>query len=179
MTPFRQPAPGSVSAEPRQQEQPSSLETAVRVAQRVLSSHGDVAVADLTNLNRAYGSSREARWILLRALGAEPVEQRPAAGPRCPAAHPDDPDPCRGPAVVMVLDRANAGAEGCEHHGARLLASLDGGRVYALEDAPPGAAIRVFKAAATLPPYAWTANTPDTQPSQPRCADDRRRGEGQ
>jgi hypothetical protein len=74
---------------------------------------------------------------------------------RCPAAHPCDPTPCTGPAVVTVLDATNAGAQGCEHHGARILASLDGGRVYPLPDAPQGAAIRVFKAAAELPPFVW------------------------
>jgi hypothetical protein len=55
----------------------------------------------------------------------------------------------------MVLDRTNAGAKGCEHHGARLLASLEGGRVYALPDAPEGAAIRVFKAADSIRPFPW------------------------
>ena len=57
---------------------------------------------------------------------------------RCPAAHHDDPTPCDGPPVVTVLDATGAGADGCEHHGARLLASLEGGRVYALPDAPEG-----------------------------------------
>jgi hypothetical protein len=56
---------------------------------------------------------------------------------------------------VTVIDAQNAGADGCEHHAARLLASLEGGKVYPLPDAPEGAAIRTFKAAATLPPYAW------------------------
>ncbi|MBB4717857.1 hypothetical protein BJ965_007844 [Streptomyces luteogriseus] len=74
---------------------------------------------------------------------------------RCAAAHPEDPTPCDGPPVVTVLDRHNAGADGCEHHAARLLASLEGGKVYALPNAPEGAAIRTFKAAGTLPPYAW------------------------
>nr|QIZ01762.1 hypothetical protein HEP87_26755 [Streptomyces sp. S1D4-11] len=83
------------------------------------------------------------------------------AAPRCPAAHPDDPTPCDGPAVVTVLDAANAGADGCEHHGARLLASLDGGRVYALPDAPAGAAIRVFKTAGATRPFAWTERGED------------------
>ncbi|MCI3240190.1 MULTISPECIES: hypothetical protein [Streptomyces] len=76
-------------------------------------------------------------------------------GDRCPAAHPDDLTPCVGPVVVTVLDAVNAGADGCEHHGARLLASLHGGRVYPLPDAPSGAAIRTFKAAATLRPFCW------------------------
>ncbi|MFJ1742435.1 hypothetical protein ACIOG4_27650 [Streptomyces microflavus] len=73
---------------------------------------------------------------------------------RCPAAHPEDPTPCAGLPVVTVLDRKNAGLDGCEYHGARFLASLDGGRVYALPDAPSKAALRVFKAAATTRPYA-------------------------
>ncbi|MGW4759556.1 hypothetical protein [Streptomyces chartreusis] len=84
-----------------------------------------------------------------------PVLLALAAAQRCPAAHPEDPDPCDGPAAVTILDRTTAGADGCEHHGARMLASLEGGRVYALPDAPAGAAIRMFKAAATTRPYAW------------------------
>lgn len=74
---------------------------------------------------------------------------------RCPAAHPEDPSPCGGPVVVTVLDAQNAGVDGCENHAARLLASLDGGRVYALPHAPDGAAIRTFKAAGTLRPFPW------------------------
>ena len=78
---------------------------------------------------------------------------------RCPAAHPEDPTPCDGPPVVTVLDAQGAGADGCEHHAARLLASLDGGRVYPLPDAPDGAAIRTFTAAGTLPPEPWDGST--------------------
>ena len=74
---------------------------------------------------------------------------------RCPSAHPDDPTPCSGPVAVTVLDAQNAGANGCEHHAARLLASLEGGRVYALQDAPEGAAIRVFRAAGGIRPFPW------------------------
>jgi hypothetical protein len=85
---------------------------------------------------------------------------------RCQAAHPEDPTPCDGPPVVTVLDARNAGAEGCEHHGARLLASLEGGRVYALPDAPDGTAIRVFKAAQGIRPFAWVTDAPRTEPSQ-------------
>ncbi|MFD9774217.1 hypothetical protein ACFWXE_28380 [[Kitasatospora] papulosa] len=66
----------------------------------------------------------------------------------CLAALPTDHTPCAGPAVVTVLDADNAGADGCEHHAARLLAVLDRGRVFALPHAPAGAAHRVFKAAA-------------------------------
>ncbi|MFE9440658.1 hypothetical protein ACFYO2_16915 [Streptomyces sp. NPDC006602] len=93
---------------------------------------------------------------------------------RCPAAHPEDPTPCAGPVVVTVLDAHNAGADGCEHHAARLLASLDGGRVYALPDAPPGAAIRVFKAADGTRPFCWL-DGPRTQPSQLSHAENRAR----
>jgi hypothetical protein len=85
---------------------------------------------------------------------------------RCPAAHFEDPTPCDGPPVVTVLDAQGGGADGCEHHGARLLASLEGGRVYGLPEAPEGAAIRVFKAADATRPFAWLENAPRTKPSQ-------------
>lgn len=74
---------------------------------------------------------------------------------RCPAAHPDDPSRCRGPVAVTVVNRNGAGADGCEHHAARMLASITAARVYALPDAPFGAATRTDKAAKILPPYAW------------------------
>ena len=66
---------------------------------------------------------------------------------RCPAALPGDPNPCDGRLAVTVLDIANAGADGCELHGIRLLAALAGGRVVALPDAPAGAALRVHRSA--------------------------------
>jgi hypothetical protein len=75
-----------------------------------------------------------------RLLAAEP------SGRRCPAAYPSDPTPCRGPVAVTILDSANAGADGCEYHATRLLATLTSGRVVALPDAPTGAVLRVFKA---------------------------------
>ncbi|GGQ93702.1 hypothetical protein GCM10010251_05610 [Streptomyces aurantiogriseus] len=93
------------------------------------------------------------------------VVSMPPAGRRCPAAHPEDPTPCVGSVVVTVLDRVNAGADGCEHHGARLLASLAGGRVYALPHAAPGTAIRVFTAAAGIRPFCWL-DGPRVEPSQ-------------
>jgi hypothetical protein len=98
---------------------------------------------------------------------------------RCPAAHPGDPTPCDGPPAVTVLDAANAGANGCEHHGARLLASLDGGRVYALPDAPDGAAIRVFKAADSIRPFPWLTDAPRTERSQLSHAENRHGDERQ
>jgi hypothetical protein len=93
---------------------------------------------------------------------------------RCPATHPDDPTLCDGPVVVTVLDAHNAGTDGCEHHGARILASLDGGRVYPLPDAPAGAAIRVFKAADGIRPFCWF-DGPRTDPSQLSHAETRAR----
>ncbi|MFE9098941.1 hypothetical protein [Streptomyces sp. NPDC007264] len=101
----------------------------------------------------------------------------PEPAPRCPAAHPDDPMPCSGPAVVTILDATNAGAEGCEAHGVRLLASLHGGRVYALPDAPDGAAIRVFQAADTTRPFAWCEDAPRTRPDQLSHAENRAKGD--
>ncbi|MCM1974305.1 hypothetical protein [Streptomyces sp. G1] len=74
---------------------------------------------------------------------------------RCPAAHPEDLTPCTGPVVVTVLDTANAGADGCEHHAARLLASITGGRPVAKPDAPAGIAMRIFRAAHHTRPYPW------------------------
>jgi hypothetical protein len=94
---------------------------------------------------------------------------------RCAAAHPDDPTPCDGPVVATVLDRQNAGADGCEHHAARLLASLEGGRVYGLPHATPGTAIRVFKAAASIRPFPWATDAPRTEPSQLSRAENRTR----
>jgi hypothetical protein len=94
---------------------------------------------------------------------------------RCPAAHPEDPTPCDGPAVVTVLDAHNAGADGCEHHAARLLASLERGRVYPLPDAPAGAAIRVFTAADSIRPFPWV-DGPRTRPNQLSRAENRRQG---
>ncbi|MDX2650724.1 hypothetical protein [Streptomyces scabiei] len=93
---------------------------------------------------------------------------------RCPAAHPEDPTPCGGPVVVSVLDAGGAGADGCEHHGARLLASLDRGRVYGLPHAAPGTAVRVFKAADGIRPFCWL-DGPRTEPSQLSRAENRAR----
>lgn len=142
--------------------EPSELDVAIRVAQQLLGSDSVLSL-------------RESLRLLLRALGAEPAQQ-PAT--RCPAAHPQDPTPCGGPVVVTILDRRNAGANGCEHHGTRLLASIDGGRVYPLPDAPEGAAIRVFKAADATHPFPWV-DAPRTRPGQTSHAENRRRGEGQ
>ena len=150
-------------------DEPSDLDVAIRVAHQLLDSDSVLSL-------------REALRLLLRALGAEldtaKVPDTGKLSARCPAAHPEDPTPCDGPPVVTILDKTNAGAKACEQHGARLLASLDGGRVYPLPDAPEGAAIRVFKAADTTHPFPW-ADGPRTRPEQLSHADNRRRGEGQ
>ncbi|MDQ0385998.1 hypothetical protein J2S54_002818 [Streptomyces sp. DSM 42143] len=80
--------------------------------------------------------------------------------PPCPAAHPEDLTPCSGPVVVTILDTANAGADGCERHAARLLASLAGGRPVAKPDAPAGVELRIFRAAHHMPPYPWREDRP-------------------
>ncbi|MFJ8189721.1 hypothetical protein ACIQ8D_08075 [Streptomyces sp. NPDC096094] len=74
---------------------------------------------------------------------------------RCPAAHPEDLTPCGGPVVVTIVDKDNAGADGCEHHAARMLASITGARPVAKPDAPAGVAVRVFRAAHHTHPFAW------------------------
>jgi hypothetical protein len=74
---------------------------------------------------------------------------------RCPAAHPEDPTPCGGPVVVTIIDTQNAGADGCEHHAARMLASITGARPVAKPDAPAGVAVRIFRAAHHTHPFPW------------------------
>jgi len=134
----------------------NELRSAIRVARRMLTGYGDATGWDIYAYAQAHGALAEALRILLRAVDAEPDgKAQQASKPQCPAAHPEDPTPCGGPIVVTVLDRQNGGANGCEHHATRLLASLDGGRVYPLPDAPDGAAIRVFKTAGALRPFSW------------------------
>ncbi|MGQ4402551.1 hypothetical protein ACN6K4_003333 [Streptomyces hayashii] len=169
--------------------QNDELEAAIRVAQRMLAVYGDSSGCDIGWYAQAYGALAESLRILLRALDDEPGQQaarhseslvssRAGGDHRCPAAHPEDPTPCGGPVVVTVLDAQNEGAKGCEHHAARLLASLDGGRVYALPDAPAGSAIRTFKAADSIRPFPWV-DGPRTRPEQHSRAEARERGEQQ
>ena len=160
-----------------QLDEPSDLAVAIGVGQKMLAAYGDASGFDVFAYAQAHGGLTEALRILLRALDAEPHATAAApAAVRCPAAHLDDPNPCNGPATVTVLDTSNRGADGCEHHAARMLASLDGGRVYALPDAPDGSAIRVFKAADGTRPYPWVAG-PRTRPGQLARAEVRERGE--
>ncbi|MFE9936348.1 hypothetical protein [Streptomyces hirsutus] len=164
----REPLHGAAADVVRDQlREPTDLQVAIGVAQQLLDSDNVPAL-------------QEALRLLLRAHDAEPTTRPAVVEPpalRCPAAHPEDPTPCGGPTVVTILDAQNSGANGCEHHGARLLASLDGSRVYPLPDAPEQAAIRVFKAADTLPPFAWLENAPRTRPEQRSHEENRRRGE--
>ncbi|MFF7763154.1 hypothetical protein [Streptomyces griseorubiginosus] len=160
----------------------ADLAVAVQIARRMLAAYGDSQV-DGFDYPAAYGAVSEALRILVRAVDGETDAEKgsalvriPGGDERCPAAHPEDPSPCVGPVAVTVLDAANAGLNGCEHHGARLLASLEGGRVYALPDAPEGAAIRTFKAADTTRPFPWI-NGPRLRPGQLSRAENRARGE--
>ncbi|MEU5112045.1 hypothetical protein AB0G64_11130 [Streptomyces longwoodensis] len=132
----------------------SELATAVRVARTLLADYGDATGYDLFQYAQAHGGLSEALRILLQALDAEPVSTI-VDTPRCPAAHPEDPTPCNGPVVVTVLDSSNAGADGCEHHAVRLLASLTGGRPVPKPDAPAGLAVRLFRAAHSTRPFPW------------------------
>ncbi|WP_433396958.1 hypothetical protein [Streptomyces sp. CA-146814] len=86
----------------------------------------------------------------------EMVDAPPAGtAVRCPAAHPEDSTPCEGPVVVTVVDAENAGADGCEHHAARMLASISGARPVPKPDAPAGVAVRIFRTAHHARPFPW------------------------
>lgn len=161
---------------------PSDLAVAIRVGQHMLARYGTVGLGDIHAYAEAHGGLTEALRILLRALGAGTDAGTPSTldevSSRCPAAHPEDPAPCVGLVAVTILDATNTGTHGCEHHGARLLASLEGGRVYALGTAPESAAIRVFNAAAALRPFPWLTDAPRVLPSQLSHDENRLRGEG-
>lgn len=93
---------------------------------------------------------------------------------RCAAAHPDDPTPCNGPHdAVRVLDPDGGSADGCEHHGARMLASIEGGRI--VPGSVDGAATRAFAAADSIRPFCWYESAPRTEPSQLSRAENRAR----
>ncbi|MFH9136036.1 hypothetical protein [Streptomyces sp. NPDC017524] len=86
----------------------------------------------------------------------EMVDAPPAStAVRCPAAHLEDATPCGGPVVVTVVDAENAGADGCEHHAARMLASISGARPVAKPHAPAGMAARIFRTAQHTHPFPW------------------------
>ena len=61
----------TVGALPAAVTEPTDLEVAVSVAQRMLVDYAGVDHGDIFALNEAHGAIREALRILLRALGAE------------------------------------------------------------------------------------------------------------
>jgi len=93
----------------------------------------------------------------------EPAPAPTEPTPRCPAAHPEDPTPCDGPPAVTITDAHGATLTGCEHHAARMLASLHGARVDPLPNGPDGAATRVFATARALRPYPWLTERGETR----------------
>lgn len=93
---------------------------------------------------------------------------------RCSAAHPDDPTPCTRPHdAVRIVDTQDGETNGCEHHGARLLASLEDAR--AVEGSVPAAGARVTLAADTIRPFCWYTRALRSEPSQRSHAENRRR----
>jgi hypothetical protein len=96
---------------------------------------------------------------------------------RCKAAHPEDLTDCTGPHdAVTLLDTHGTAVTGCEHHGARMLASLDGARIE--PGSVPGAATRAFEAADGLRPFCWYEDAPRTRPDQLSRAENRARQAG-
>ncbi|MFE7113736.1 hypothetical protein ACFU98_47305 [Streptomyces sp. NPDC057575] len=94
---------------------------------------------------------------------------------RCSAAHAEDPTPCAGPRdAVTILDGQGNAAASCEHHGARMLALIDGARVE--PGAIVGAATRVLAVADTIRPFCWYEDSPRTEPAQLSNAENRASG---
>ena len=94
---------------------------------------------------------------------------------RCGAVHVEDRTPCIGPRdAVTVLDAVGGAAPGCEHHGARMAASVDDVRVE--PGSVVGAATRVAAAADTLRPFCWYEDAPRTTPAQLSRAENRASG---
>ncbi|MFF6931527.1 hypothetical protein [Streptomyces californicus] len=76
----------------------------------------------------------------------------PQSAGRCTAAHIEDPTPCQGPYdAVTVLDGTGNVATGCEHHGARTLASVEGACVE--PGSVVGAASRAYAASRAIRPF--------------------------
>lgn len=145
----------------------------VAVAREALAAIDTVKLTDAAQGAHMVGRLGASLKSLLAIIDGEDQAAR-----RCLAAHPEDPTPCDGPVVVTILDRHNAGADGCEHHGARMLASLEGAYAISLPD-HYGAAVRVTKAADAIRPFPWLTDAPRTRPQQLSRAENRRRGEAQ
>ncbi|MFJ2745396.1 hypothetical protein ACIO3O_37700 [Streptomyces sp. NPDC087440] len=106
---------------------------------------------------------------------ASRAEEPQSSADRCSAAHPEDPVECAGAqdAVTLVDDHGSA-VTGCETHGARMLASLEGATVE--PGSAVGAATRVLAAADTIRPFAWYEHAPRTEPAQRSRAENRTAG---
>ncbi|MEU8521901.1 hypothetical protein [Streptomyces sp. NBC_01216] len=126
----------------------------ILAARQVLADAQSVSLLDGSAMARMIGRLE----VTVEQL-VEMVDGPPAGTPvRCPAAHPEDATPCGGPVVVTVIDAQNAGADGCEHHAARMLASISGAHPVAKPDAPAGVAARVFRTAHHTHPFPWRGN---------------------
>ncbi|MFI1184747.1 hypothetical protein [Streptomyces californicus] len=125
--------------------------TRILAARRALADAQSVSLLDGSAMARMIGRLEVTVEQLI-----EVVDGQPAGTPvRCPAAHPEDATRCGGPVVVTVVDAENAGADGCEHHAARMLASISGARPVAKPDAPAGMAVRIFRTAHHTHPFPW------------------------
>ncbi|MFG2554424.1 hypothetical protein [Streptomyces sp. NPDC048581] len=123
----------------------------IEAARQTLAAAASVNLLDGTAMARMIGRLEVAVERLI-----EMVDETASGNVvRCPAAHPEDPTPCGGPVVVTIIDAQNAGADGCEHHAARMLASITGARPVAKPDAPAGVALHIFRAAHHTRPFPW------------------------
>lgn len=74
---------------------------------------------------------------------------------RCAAAHHDDPRPCEEPRDAVIIKVGSTDVSACVLHGAAMLASIKGSRVY--PGSSDGAAIEAFKRAQTVQPFDFMA----------------------
>ncbi len=123
----------------------------ILAARQALADAQSMSLLDVSAMARMIGRL-EVTVEQLVAMVDAPLSGSPV---RCPAAHPEDSTPCGGPVVVTVVDAENAGADGCEHHAARMLASISGARPVAKPDAPAGMAARIFRTAQHKHPFPW------------------------
>ncbi|WP_018566355.1 hypothetical protein [Streptomyces sp. PsTaAH-124] len=129
----------------------------VAAARETLAAALDVDLLDGSAMARIIGRLETALRDLVHLVDGD-GGQTAGPGPvvfRCPAAHPEDPTPCAGPVVVTVLDRTNAGVDGCEHHAVSLLASVTGTRPVPKPNTSVGLAVRIFRAADHTRPFPW------------------------
>ncbi|MER6597461.1 hypothetical protein [Streptomyces parvus] len=125
--------------------------TRILAARQTLADAQSVSLLDASAMARMIGRLEVTVEQLIEMLDGPPA----GTPVRCPAAHPEDATPCGGPVVVTVIDTENSGADGCEHHAARMLASISGARPVAKPDAPAGVAARVFRTAHHTHPFPW------------------------